>query len=288
MGTSCSLFSKIVPTLGRKKFLDVTTQVEVRMIEERIPCDRWCSHLVAVNKTGTAFSGSQLVLPLIKDRTNHLQLLPNESVPAQNNNIAVVQRVLKTPFQWTVTLQNVNSPASDLSGGFEALMSQCGGCLFVYSPSCLLIRYERYSSSFDEKFSSIFSPTAFLKAPSTAASGHAPAERGAVLVQDSGTKLAPKGSCGVISYMHTDETLDTAEFEELGRALLSHLLVGYSFFAGDRYAQDPVSGQVYLLPNASIFSMIPSKFGFPRPFFWDEAFHQKVVSRWDADLFEKV
>ena len=33
-----------------------------------------------------------------------------------------------------------------------------------------------------------------------------------------------------------------------------------------------------------MLSFTPSRFGFPRPFFWDEGFHTMLGCRWNSDI----
>lgn len=82
--------------------------------------------------------------------------------------------------------------------------------------------------------------------------------------------------------------LDIDEYKEFARQVLSSLLYGLSYFEGNAFAQDPNTGRVWELKDRKLLTFIPSKSGFPRGFYWDEAFHQMVNLYWNKELFESI
>eukprot|EP01156_Anaeramoeba_ignava_P006003 Anaeramoba_ignava/a347498_44.p1 GENE.a347498_44~~a347498_44.p1 ORF type:complete len:708 (-),score=205.83 a347498_44:24-1832(-) len=79
-----------------------------------------------------------------------------------------------------------------------------------------------------------------------------------------------------------------ATHNQFGKQVLSHLLGGLSYFYGTRYIYDPYENKTFEFYDNELYSCIPNKFYFPRPFFWDEGFHDKIVWRWEPKLFENI
>ncbi|KAJ6248629.1 mannosyl-oligosaccharide glucosidase [Anaeramoeba flamelloides] len=79
----------------------------------------------------------------------------------------------------------------------------------------------------------------------------------------------------------------SAANREFAQQTLSSLLFGLSYFRGERMIQFP-NKTIVTYHDAELYSFIPNKPSFPRPFFWDEAFHEMLVFRWDYKLFMKI
>ncbi|EFC46681.1 hypothetical protein NAEGRDRAFT_57460 [Naegleria gruberi] len=77
---------------------------------------------------------------------NHFNLLPNKKM-SQKSNIGIIQKVLKTPFEWVITFDNPNAnPLTDLES----------------SPAYIDHLYEKYKQEFEQKFDDRFPVTNFI------------------------------------------------------------------------------------------------------------------------------
>ncbi|KAJ6239068.1 mannosyl-oligosaccharide glucosidase [Anaeramoeba flamelloides] len=77
------------------------------------------------------------------------------------------------------------------------------------------------------------------------------------------------------------------ENTDFAKNVLNTLLNGLSYFSGERIIKYP-NGTVQTFENSELFSFIPNKVYFPRPFFWDEGFHDMIIHRWDPELFKQI
>jgi mannosyl-oligosaccharide glucosidase len=187
------------------------------------------------NKTESPYLASDNILPILKSGTssytspacclpmNHENLLPDESY-SDEMNLVVLQRVLTTPFEWSVSFENTASPSP------------------IRSSKDIDNVYELYEARFSKRFELTF-PVRF----------------------DNGT-----------------------DWSEFSKQTLSSLLFGLSFFSGTGLIQDPSTGKITELPDRSLLTLIPAKVAFPRGFYWDEAFHQMLMIRWDAKLAQRI
>ncbi|XP_024535407.1 alpha-glucosidase 2 isoform X1 [Selaginella moellendorffii] len=77
---------------------------------------------------------------------------------------------------------------------------------------------------------------------------------------------------------------------EIGKAALSNLLGGISYFYGQSLISIPSKEQKHHRESfwkywpAALYSAVPCRSFFPRGFLWDEGFHQIIISRWDRNL----
>ena len=189
------------------------------------------------NRTETPWKLAPDIAALLGDRLNHNQSLPNWQAP--RSNMAVIQKILTTPFEWTVAFESRDHPIPlNASANFTEML-------------------EEAQFQFQERVDRIFNFSSFHVGETASSS----------------------------SLLHQSSTVQDQAF---GTEVLSHLLNGLSYFSGDRYVNDLQNGTIYVLHNASLLSFIPSKFGFPRPFFWDEGFHELVNLRWNVPLFQRV
>ena len=115
-----------------------------------------------VNQTDRPYYASSIIEPIISggygnDYTNnpsccqatgnHWSLLPNKKF-ASKSNIGIIQKVLKTPFEWVVTFDNPNAnPLSDVET----------------SPEYIDQLYENYKQDFEKNFDVKFPVLNFLK-----------------------------------------------------------------------------------------------------------------------------
>ncbi|KAG2392088.1 hypothetical protein C9374_013573 [Naegleria lovaniensis] len=178
---------------------------------------------------------------------NHFNLLPNVKV-APSSNIGIIQKVLKTPFEWIVTFDNPNAnPLSDVES----------------SPGYIDHLYEKYQQQFETDFNDKFPVLNFLKSP------------------------VPLSSSSKTSSSLEISKEDYREFAMQVLSSLIYGLSYFEGTGFYKNMSDP-SQPVIVMQNRKLLSLIPNKQSFPRPFYWDEAFMEMMQVRWNGDVFEEV